>query len=139
MHLRRALLLFAIVLGLAALVTSVSRPPRDSAQRNRSEARARPQAVPLEGPDVPAETEVRLPPSGGRRTVTLGLDQAVTLLVSVPEAGQVQLEELGLSAAAQPLTPARFDLLIDEPGVYPAVFTPAGSEVSRGLGRLVVR
>jgi hypothetical protein len=139
-HVRRALLLFAIVLGLAALATSVSRPPtRDSDERERPRATPAPLAAPQESPDAPSETELRLPPPRGRRTVPLGLGEAVTLHVAVPEAGEVELEGLGLTAVAEPLTPARFDLLIEQPGVYVARFTAAGADTSRDLGRLVVR
>ena len=47
-----------------------------------------------------------------------------TLQVSVPEPGDVILEGLGLRQSADPLTPARFDLVAERRGRYPVVFQP---------------
>src|ERR687889_651858 len=47
-HIRRALLLFAIVLGLAAIAASVSRSPEDSGERESQPA------VPSEAEQVPS-------------------------------------------------------------------------------------
>jgi hypothetical protein len=71
--------------------------------------------------------------------VALSAGEAATLVVTVPEAGQVQLVALGLSSPAEPLTPARFELLLDEPGTYDVTFTPAESGITRDFGRLEVR
>lgn len=65
--------------------------------------------------------------------------EAVTLRVSVPEAGAVELPELGLSSPAEPLTPARFDILLDDAGAQPVRFIPAGGDAARLLGRIVAR
>ena len=137
MHLRRALLLFAIVLGLAALATSVSRPARESSREERPTAPSAPQATPGEEPD--RDTELRLPAAGARRPLIVRAGEAVTLQVPVPDPGLVELLGLGLSSPAEPLTPARFELLIDDPGVHRVRFTPAGSDAPRYLGRLVAR
>ena len=133
MHLRRALLLFAIVLGLAAIAASVSRSPTDG----RVDA-------PPERPEAPAVSEedssdLRLEGPQVRRRAVLAAGSARTLSVAVLEPGQVELPELGLSSPAEPLTPARFELLVDEPGSYEVEFIPASSTESRGLGTLIVR
>ncbi len=137
MHLRRALLLFAIVLGLAALATSLSRPGRESAQKKRSEAPLSPQAVPQV--ELDGNTELRLPAPGAKRSLVLRTGEAVTVQVPVPEPVVVELLGLGLSSPAEPLTPARFDLLIDDPGVHRVRLTPAGADPPRFLGRIVAR
>lgn len=135
MHLRRALLLFAIVLGLAALATSVSRPPRETARQQRSVPPPAPEASPASPPA--SAGELRLPARRGG-AVELGTGESATLLVSVTEPGQVDLPELGLSSPAEPLTPARFELLGDEPGSYRVRFSPAEDGEPRTLGRLVI-
>ena len=134
MHLRRALLLFAIVLGLAALATSVSRPARDSGRDSGSEAPAAPEPVPAGAPP-----ELRLPEGGRNRSVVLEAGQAATLVVPGPGPGRVDLPGFGLSAPTEPLTPARFELLADERGSYRVFFSPADGSERRSLGRVLVR
>jgi hypothetical protein len=135
MHMRRVLLLFAIVLGLAALAASVSRPleerrgatttePVPQEPRPRSQARQ------------PARLAFTAGPPRERRRLEPG--RAAVVLVSTDESGQVALEGLGLSASAEPLTPARFDVLTDEPVTARVTFTPAGSAVAQTVGTLDV-
>ena len=133
MHLRRALLLFAIVLGLAAIAASVSRSPTGGRSQAPPERLEPPAAAPERS------SELRLEGPRGRRRAVLRAGRARTLSVAVIEPGQVELPELGLSSPAEPLTPARFELLVDEPGSYGVEFTPASSTESRGLGALIVR
>jgi hypothetical protein len=139
-HIRRALLLFAIVLGMAALVASLSRPVDDRRDETTERERARSEpgpavAVPAPAPEQPgtllfdaAEDQTRRLPEG----------TAVTLEVVVDEAGNVRIPDLGLSAPAEPLTAARFDILATEPGRYELVFAPAGAETTEPAGELVV-
>jgi hypothetical protein len=135
MHLRRALLLFAIVLGLTALATSMSRPPeqrREPAPRPQAKSRT-PTAAPARA--GPPAAQLRFGPAGDTtRRVALGQQAVVT--VEVPRPGEVELEGLGLSAPAEPLTPARFDVLAREPGRYAVVFAPAGEDERIALGTL---
>lgn len=134
MHLRRALLLFAIVLGTAALVASLSRPVEDRNERERTAEPGPPTAAPApsSGPDEPVSFEAAKDES--RR---LRAGEAATLEVAVTEPGSVEIPGLGLSAPAAPLTPARFEILPAEPGSYEIVFTAAGAE-GEPAGRLVV-
>jgi len=65
--------------------------------------------------------------------------EAATLEVAVDEPGTVEIPDMGLSAAAEPVTPARFDVLATRPGRYELLFTPAGGDrESEPAGRLVV-
>jgi hypothetical protein len=136
-HLRRALLLFAIVLGLAALATALSQP-RDEEPR------------PADVPASPSEPTVgEAPPRPDRKTLLFEADgrpqrrraetgAPAVVTVEVPVPGQVSVPELGLTAPADPLTPARFDVLLAEPGSYELRFTPAGEDESRRAGALLV-
>ncbi len=132
MHLRRAVLLFAMVLGFAALAATISQAPR-RADRGRDAASAPPPATSIRPPQ-----QVSLTGRGRPRTVRLRAGGSVVLTVTVPERGQVEVERLGLVAAAEPSTAATFPVSA-QPGRYDVVFTPAGSEDVRRIGTLLVR
>ena len=137
MHIRRALLLFAIVLGMAALVASLSRSPEE---RSRTESRAEPAQGPATAAPLPADNPPR-PVSidaalDEQRRLPAG--RAATLEISVDEPGTVELQGLGVSASADEHTPARFDLFPTRPGRYEIVFTPARGDEAQPAGTLVV-
>ena len=135
MHLRRALLLFAIVLGTAALVASLSRPVEERSDRERVRDPGPPTAAPTptSTPREPLMLDAAMDESESVRA-----GQATTLEVSVSEPGTVEIPELGVSSPAGPLTPALFELLPAEPGDYEVVFTAAAGELSEPAGRLRV-
>jgi hypothetical protein len=137
-HLRRALLLFAIVLGMAALVASLSRPVderrSDSGQKQPANT-GPPTAAPTPGPDLPEALSFQ---ASENETMTLRAGDAATVEVSVEESGSVDIPGMGLTATAGPDTPARFDVLASHPGRYQLLFTPAGGNPSEPAGRLVV-
>lgn len=124
MHVRRALLLFAIVLGLAALAAAVSQPQQDAQEPQRREPPA-PTAVPGRG--GPEAAQIEFPAEGRPRTKELELGRPATVIVQVPGPGEVSVDGLGLVATAEPLTPARFEVLGREPSRHRIRFTPAGS------------
>ena len=139
MELRRALLLFAIVLGLAAVVTSFSRPAqRDDEDASRppavqpGSARAEPRPV-ARGPKRLSFSTVGKP-----STRRLAANRPATVTVGTRRAGEVELAGLGFAAAAEPLTPARFEVLERRPGRYEVRFTPAGTEETRTVGTLLI-
>jgi hypothetical protein len=135
MHLRRALLFFAVVLAASALVASLFHPTEQAAQ---------PQAPPSGSPPgsaaqrPPAERVLSF--DARRRPVTRRLEQgeSVRVRVRVERAGLVALRGLDLEDAAEPLTPATFDVLADTPGRYPVWFAPAGGARPARIGTLVV-
>jgi hypothetical protein len=137
-HLRRALLLFAIVLGMAALVASLSRPVEE---RRSDSAQPEPRepgpatASPRPAPHLPTALSFD---AAENETMRLRAGDAATVSVSVEEAGSVEIPGMGLSATADPVTPARFDVLASRPGRYDLLFTPAGGNPSEPAGRLVV-
>ena len=136
MELRRALLLFAIVLGLAAIVTSVSRP-REARDPPPGAPPASSVAAPRAGAAEPLEIRFERPSK--LRTRRLETGRPTTVIVTVDEPGQVEIEGLGLSAAAEPLTPARFDVLASDEGRHRVRFTPAAMGEGSVVGTLDVR
>jgi hypothetical protein len=141
-HLRRALLLFAIVLGMAALVASLSRPID---QRGSDTT---PATTPEPGP--PTATPGRAPDTGtvlsepivfeaaAKESKKVPAGDAATVEVAVSQAGTVEIPDMGLSSPADPVTPARFDVLPTRPGRYELTFIPARGEQPEPAGSLVV-
>jgi hypothetical protein len=139
-HLRRALLLFAIVIGLAAVAATVSGPRNDD-ERDPLTTPPSPRepATASRGPGEPTQEAVSVRFDVDRnqtRRVTTG--QPATVVVSVDEPGQVEIPLLGLDAPAEPLTPARFDVLTSEARRYPITFTPAEGDEAGPAGTLRV-
>jgi hypothetical protein len=142
-HLRRALLLFAIVLGLAAIAASVSRSPEESGDGEtppavRSDTGDLPEPSVSPGNATPAIEELVFD-AGSDQTRRLDAGQPATVLVEVDEPGLVEIVNLGLSAPAEPLTPARFDVLTSNPERLAITFTPADGDTPDEAGTLVVR
>jgi hypothetical protein len=139
--LRRALLLFAIVLGLAAIASSIARPPERDEKPVPAHDRAAPQATDVSADVTPVSAEtVEISAGAHPRDVRLAQGRETTLHVSVKRRGQVEIPRLGLIDDAEPLTPARFDLLVSAPGRYPVLQRPtAASERPVRLATLVVR
>ena len=137
MHIRRALLLFAIVLGMSALVASLSRPPDE---RSRTTATA-----PTPGPGTVAAAPSENPPravrfdAASRERRRVSEERAATLEVTVDQPGSVEVPDLGLSASADEHTPARFEVFPTRAGNYAILFTPAAGDESRPAGTLVVK
>jgi hypothetical protein len=134
-ELRRALLLFAIVLGLAAIATSISRPPerRERAQEPQASA-----PVPSPRPGSSGSREIVFTPAARPPTERLEAGTPATVVVEVVESGQVEIEGLGLSGFAEPLTPARFDVLASREGSHRVRFRPAGTDEAQTAGTLEV-
>ncbi len=146
MHVRRALLLFAIVLGLAALAASLSRPrddepspPPEQATTSTPAEEPAPEASPREEPTEVADTSGTIAmDADAEETRRLEAGRSASVEVTVDKPGQVAIPELGLTGAADPLTPARFDVLVNTEGRYPIEFTPAGTGESGAAGTLIV-
>jgi hypothetical protein len=133
-RLRRALLLFAIVLGLTAVAATLS---QSSDPSNDSPLPAGTLTAP-EPVVSGAPAQVRFEVSK-RRKGTVIAGQAAEVYVEVDRPGQVVIPDLGLSAAAEPLTPARFDVLVTRPGRYEVYFVPVDETPDLKAGSLVVR
>jgi hypothetical protein len=132
-HLRRALLLFALVLGLTALAASIAPAPR------RDEDTVRPAPTPA-GP-APAQVSIsfhaavakRAPPA---RRVDPGAH--LTVAVAAARPGQAEIPRLGLTATVTRSAPAQFDLLAPDDGRSDVLFRPTTGQPRR-VGTLVSR
>jgi hypothetical protein len=138
-HVRRALLLFALVLGVAALAAAVSQP-RQGAREAQPREPGAPTATPARPSDQAgfAPTSIEFPAGAGRPTRRLEAGRSATVTVQVTEPGEVTLEGLGLVAAAEPLTPARFEVLESRPARHRVRFTPAGTDEATTVGTLAI-
>jgi hypothetical protein len=148
MHFRRALLLFAIVLGLAAVAASISRPENSP---NPPAAQPSLSGTPSERePTTPTVAPGTSSPPGEpavTRTFRSWLDQRrrieasqpATVIVEVDQVGQVSIPDLGLTDAAEPVTPAQFDVFTTRSGRYPIVLMPAAGPEEEPAGTLIVK
>ena len=134
MHLRRALLLFALVLGLTALAASIAPPPRSDPEP------APPPPAPQAGEGTAGETATlsfRAPPARGKLPERkVATDDHVIVEVSAAEPGQATIPRLGRTASVTETVPARFNVLAPPPGSYDVMFEAVGQE-SRRIGSIV--
>ena len=132
MQTRRILLLFALVLGLTALVGSLApAPSEDEGDDEPAPVEAAP--VPGEAPDARSVTFA----AGKRaRTVRVGLGARLSVSVRASEPADAELAGLGLRRTAEPRVPARFDLIARPAGRYTVRLHPFTAE-SRVVGSLV--
>jgi len=134
-QIRRVLLLFALVLGLSALVASIAPPPGEDAEAPERESTVAAPAV-RAPTDLSAPVRLPAPVRGGRppiRRVETG--SSFSLEVPVRETGDVVIDELGLRQTADPLSPARFALLASPTGRHAVTFVPLRGG-RRVIGRL---
>jgi hypothetical protein len=132
-HIRRAIILFALVLGLTALAAAVS-PTRDT-----GEAPAGPAPPPPAARSATRELVFQARASGapGVRTARPGEHLAVS--VAAADGGLVTIPRLGRTATVAPDAPARFDLLAPAPGRYDLLFAASSIDEPRRVGTIVVR
>jgi hypothetical protein len=140
-HVRRALLLFAIVLGLAAIAASLSRTPEESGERaEQPGADPGTDTAPSVSSGNAPEGPVELVFDAARDQVhRVEEGQPATVLLEVDEPGLAEIPELGLTANGDALTPARFDVRVSDPGRYELSFTPVEDDTAGPAGTLVVR
>jgi hypothetical protein len=132
-HLRRALLLFALVLGLTALAASIAPPPKEE----KATTPTRPPAATTPGAGRQASLSFRAPVEGKAPPVRRAAPGAhLTVAVSSAAPGQAAIPLLGRTASVSADTPARFDLVAPEPGRYAVVFTSTAGEPSH-VGTIV--
>ena len=129
-HFRRAILLFALVLGLAALAAAVS-PSRVA----RGPALAPPTPGGRAEPGI-RELAFAL---GGKRVRRAREGEHVIVSVASEAGGLATIPRLGRTASAGPAAPAQFDLLAPPPGRYDIMIAPSGSGGPRRVGTLVTR
>jgi hypothetical protein len=128
-------LLFAIVLGLTAVASSVA-PPRDTGRS--APAVTTPAPPPPLAPATPPLALGFAYPAARPRTTTVTRNSHAVIAVHTGKPGQAAIPRLGLTDDAEPGTPASFDVLFDTPGRYDVIFRPSDGEPSR-VGTVVVR
>jgi hypothetical protein len=129
-HFRRAILLFALVLGLAALAAAVS-PTR---------VEKGPALAPPAGPSgTEAATRELAFGAGGRRIRRAREGQHVVVSVASEAGGLATIPRLGRTASVGPAAPARFDLLAPAPGRYDVMLELSGASEPKRVGTLVTR
>ena len=139
MHLRRAVLLFALVLGLAAVATAVSGSrPEQAAEQRSPRAVEPPASSAAPAPEGRGQAHIRFRPGDAVRVRRLRVGRPASVTVEVNHPGHVEISGLGLAAPAEPLTPARFDVLPSQPGRFDLRFTPAGELTTVRIGTLSV-
>jgi hypothetical protein len=126
---RRFLILVAVLMGLTALAASVA--PRQPVTRDERRA-ATPAPAPAGSPTF-TTVEKTLTTAEGDARVPVREGDLVELTVSGAERDSVMV--LGRIDALDPTTPARFSLLVSEPGEHPIELV----EADRRIGTLVVR
>src|SRR5437763_16329917 len=129
-HLRRAILLFALVLGLAALAAAVS-----PARQTRPPAPALAPPAPGAG-GLPRELVFG---PGKRRVQRAREGEHVVVSVASESGGVATIPRLGRTASVSPTAPAQFDLLAPPPGRYDVLITATGTTQPRRIGTLVTR
>lgn len=123
-----------MVLGVAAIVSSVARPPDRGGDDNASQSSSGQQAdaetaSPTEpGTRTAQPTTVRFESGAKPPTRTVEVGQPATVLVDVETASQVAIPSLGVTDTAEPLTPAMFELLVTKQGTHEILAQPAGSD-----------
>ena len=137
MHLRRALILFAVVLGLAGLAAAVSKPGHKGGAGTTT-SQSLPEVAPAPQAEGGPPVQLGFSQRGRPRTERLRAGLAATVIVTVRVPGQVELHGLGVTLPAEPLTPARFDVLPSQPGRYTVSFTPAAQGATKTIGVLRV-
>ena len=137
MHLRRALLLFALVLGLTALAASVAPPPRTETEP--APAPAPPPPPDSAGAAGPTTLSFHAPPKGEKPPEREAApDDHVIVKVNAESPGQVTIPDLGRTATVTESVPAQFNILAPEPGTYEVMFEGVGEEPTR-VGAIVTR
>jgi antitoxin (DNA-binding transcriptional repressor) of toxin-antitoxin stability system len=132
-HLRRAILLFALVLGLTALAAAVS-PSRDTGRQLTAPPPAGPPAA-----AVARTVSFTARPSVQPTVRRVRAGEHVVVAVSSPVGGVVTIPRAGRTASVSPAAPARFDLLAPAPGRYDVLFATSGLDEPRRVGSLVTR
>jgi hypothetical protein len=125
MHLRRAVLLFGLVVGLAAIVAAVAPKPKSDTllQAPATPPAPQPVSAPTARVSISLAAERRV-----RRHVPPGAHLILTVEVADP--GDVSF--LGSVQAAEPGTPAVFDLVMPRSGSFAVELSPSGGGSPRG-------
>jgi hypothetical protein len=127
---RRLLVLFAVLLGLTALVTSLA--PRPTAGPRPVSTPA-----PTASPRAAAQPSRRIvrtisaDAGSARGRVRARAGDVLALTVRGDELDDVSIDGLGKLEAVEPGAPARFEILLDTPGKFPVTLLDAQRSVGQ--------
>ncbi len=117
---------------MAAIVSSIARPPERGGDTESSDgaAPARKPAPSATGSGAKATgpTTIEFRSGAKPQTLELKVGQPATVLVDVETPGQIDIPTLGLTGAAEPLTPALFEVLATTAGSHAIMAQPASSD-----------
>jgi hypothetical protein len=131
---RRLLVLFAVLLGLTALVTSLA--PRPTAGP-RPVGTGASTPAPTASPRPAAQRSRRLvrtisaDAGSARGRVRARAGDVLALTVRGDELDDVSIDGLGKLEAVEPGAPARFEILLDTPGKFPVTLLDAQRSVGQ--------
>jgi hypothetical protein len=136
-HLRRALLLFALVLGLTALAATIAPAPRNR-QDTTPQAQQPASTAPVDAGERELSFQFPLPAKGGPPARRVTPDEHVLVVVAVDAPGQVQIPALGRTVSVTATSPGQLDVLAPPVGRYDVLFTNTAGESTR-VGTIVSR
>jgi hypothetical protein len=135
-HVRRAILLFALVLGLTALAAAVS-PSRDTSPPAATPSPSVPPSEVLPRTVAFATRESGVPQV---RRARVGEHIVITVSVASTEGGIVTIPRLGRTSSVSTDAPAHFDVLAPAAGRYDALLELGGAQNEpRRVGTLITR
>ncbi len=119
------------MLGLAAIASTIARPPErggDTTTDTAASAPAKSEPSAASPARTPQPTTIEFRTGAKPQTHELEQGQPATVLVDVETPGQVDIPSLGLTDTGEPLTPAMFEILETRPGSHAIMVQPAASE-----------
>jgi hypothetical protein len=131
-HVRRAILLFALVLGLTALAAAVS-PSRTTNQTTVSPA------APLPARAVVPRTVAFEAGATTARARRVRPGEHVVISVASSQGGLATIPQLGRTGSVAPDAPALFDVLAPSSGRYDVMIQAPDSNEQRRVGTLLIR
>src|SRR4051812_22101333 len=139
MHLRRAILLFALVLGLTALAAAVS-PSRDDSDSGAGTTTAVPAPSVTASEALPRQLVLDTRrPRAPAHVLRARVNEHFVVSVLASGGGLATIPRLGRTDSVSAAAPARFDLLGPAPGRYDVMLEPAGSGEPRRVGTILTR
>ncbi len=132
---RRLLIVMVILLVISSLAAALVPPPPDSTSSSTTESTPK---EPVENPEPVRGKQVALrvdAASEAPRRLGVAVGDQLSITVTSPRFVEVAIPEYGLLESATEGSPARFDLLVDEPGK----FEVRAVKPSRELARIVAK
>ena len=123
---RRLLIALAVLMAITALAAGLA--PRESALREDASPPPQASVAPTAEP-----VEATLDAASEGQRVQAEVGQIVRIVVNTDELDSVQLADFG-TETADPESPARFELLAEDPGTYPIELL----EAERKIGELEI-